>query len=79
MRVLFSALSEQRTDKKYFHIIQSFFDMDTPCPSQIQDCEQLRIDFLTDLDKYRKFNICMTCDILNIKRQYIKKIKQRIL
>lgn len=78
LRVLYSAILERRTDKKYFYIIQAFFNMDKACPPQIQDCEQLRIDFLADLNKYKKFNICMTCDVLNIKRQYIQKIKQRI-
>lgn len=70
---------QRKLQKKYNDIIVSFFNLDKPCPLQVCNCEQLRIDFLAELDKYKKFNMCMTCDVLNIKQHFIRKIIQNII
>lgn len=52
-----------------------FFDMDQPCPSEIPDCERLRNDYNTELNKYKEQGICTGCIERNLRGKYLTFIQ----
>lgn len=57
------------------NILINFFDKTRDCPVEIQDCNSLRSEYFTSLDRLKKTSNCKNCDIVELKNLYIKKIK----
>lgn len=55
-------------------IIQ-FFNSSLPCPPEIPGCEQLRADFLRDLDEAKRRGGCGSCIERNVRNAYTLKIQ----
>ena len=52
-------------------IINDFFNFDTPCPKEIQDCEKLRATYKEEIDKSTASG-CSQCARNGIKSKYIE-------
>lgn len=55
-------------------IASKFFDNSQPCPEQIPDCENLRIEYTQTLDGLRRSGGCSGCQERNFKNIFIAKI-----
>jgi len=55
-------------------IYSDFFDLSNPCPSSIKNCEQLREEYVQDLQKLATSNNCGGCQEINLKAEYQTKI-----
>lgn len=55
-------------------IASKFFDNSQPCPEQIPDCENLRIEYTQTLDGLRRSGGCSGCQERNLKNTFIAKI-----
>lgn len=55
-------------------ITSKFFDNSQPCPEQIPDCENLRIEYIQTLDGVRRNGGCSGCRERGVKNNFIAKI-----
>ncbi len=55
-------------------ITSKFFDNSQPCPEQIPDCENLRIEYMQTLEGLRRNGGCSGCQERNLKNTFIAKI-----
>ena len=54
--------------------VEGFFDLNKPCPKNIQNCIELRNAYIEAHNKLVKSN-CKQCDIAFLKANFISKIK----
>ena len=55
-------------------IIQDFFNLDKPCPSQIPMCDKLREAYKTELDKLNNQPGCSQCAKNSIKSRFMEEV-----
>lgn len=58
-------------------IIQ-FFNNSLPCPSEIPNCEGLRIEYADQLNALKRSGGCNSCAENKFKNQYIIKLQELI-
>jgi hypothetical protein len=48
-----------------------FFDLDKPCPPDINNCEDLRKQYTAELKKYQESNACTSCVMRTLRNKYL--------
>lgn len=56
-------------------IALDFFNFEVPCPEQIENCEELRMEYLKRVKFVQKLGVCTPCEVTNIKNYYIILLK----
>lgn len=51
-------------------IQHDFFNLDSECPKEIPNCESLRQEYKTELEKYRAQNLCGPCIERSLRQKY---------
>lgn len=59
-------------------IIEEFFNLDKPCPSQIIECEQIRTKYKEDLDRLTKEG-CSQCKKNGVKARYMEDVWKKAI
>ena len=54
-------------------IIEAFFDLDKPCPSQIIECDQIRARYKSELDKLTQEG-CSQCKKNGVKAKFMEEV-----
>jgi hypothetical protein len=65
---------KHKENKERVELIMQFFDFTQPCPSKINNCKQLRTQYLASIETLKTINLCKGCTLQNIKKLYINKI-----
>ena len=76
IKQVFYTIKKYQQYRKFNNIVISFFNFNAKCPGEIRDCECLRNEFLMEVEQYKKYKVCSTCDIQYIKLKFINKLKQ---
>jgi hypothetical protein len=64
---------------KEYHIINQFFLMEQPCPSEIQNCQSLRNNYITANANLKKQGGCYPCMHNNLRTNTIQAIKKNLV
>lgn len=48
-----------------------FFNFEQPCPPEIPDCERLRNEYNTELNKYKEQGLCTGCIERSLRSKYV--------
>ena len=48
-----------------------FFNFEISCPEEIPNCESLRQEYKTELEKYKSQNICNACIERSLRNKYL--------
>ena len=57
-------------------IIHAFFDPAAPCPGKINNCEELRKQYLDKFESLKVAGGCNTCRAKGLRNHYINVIRQ---
>jgi len=53
-----------------------FFEVNQPCPSEIPDCDNLRLQYVTELNDLKRRGGCGTCAERQLRQNYITRLQQ---
>lgn len=67
-------LRNKREFKDNKKIIINFFDLNVPCLQSTVKCQELREQYINDINNVQKHASCSSCSIVFIKNEYIKKL-----
>ena len=62
-----------------YNIINQFFMMDQPCPSEIKNCQSLRNNYVVANNNLKKQNGCYPCMHNNLRTQTIQILKNNLV
>jgi hypothetical protein len=49
----------------------NFFNFDLPCPNEVVNCENIRAEYKSELDKYKAQGACNSCIERSLRNKYI--------
>lgn len=52
-------------------IQQDFFNFDLPCPEQIHNCAELRVQYKNEMDRMKAMGMCSGCIRTSLQKKYI--------
>lgn len=55
-------------------IIEEFFNLEAPCPSEIHMCDKLRLAYKEELDKVTALHGCSACAKNNVKSKFMETL-----
>lgn len=55
-------------------ITRRFFENTVPCPEQVPDCQNLRLEYNQTLEGLKRNGGCSSCQERNLKNTFIAKI-----
>jgi hypothetical protein len=55
-------------------IYDEFFNLNEPCPDSIENCQQLRNDYIKALADISHDNNCQGCQLVNLKAEFQTKV-----
>jgi len=53
-----------------------FFEVNQPCPPEIPDCDNLRLQYVTELNDLKRRGGCSNCVERQLRQNYINRIQQ---
>jgi hypothetical protein len=62
----------------FLRTIDDFFDSLKPCPDNINNCEQLRKDFLDKVESLKQNGGCSSCRMRNLRANYYQVVKANL-
>jgi hypothetical protein len=57
------------------YILFDFFNIEKPCPPVIKNCEELRKNYLLEIDKLKSASSCGKCNLNSLKGKYMSIIQ----
>jgi len=63
---------------KLFTIGEEMFDKEKVCPEIIPDCEELRKEYLNEIEGLKNRDLCFKCVEKHVKRKYLNIISSYI-
>jgi len=54
-----------------------FFEVNLPCPDIIPDCDNLRLQYVTEVNELKKRGMCSGCVERNVRNKYIIIIQEK--
>lgn len=64
---------------KEYNIINQFFLMEQPCPSEVQNCQSLRNNYIVANNNLKKQGGCYPCNHNNLRTSTIQLIKKNLV
>jgi hypothetical protein len=55
-------------------ILNNFFELEKPCPSEIQGCLRIRSEYAEDIKKLENMGVCSSCLKRSLRNKYITYI-----
>ena len=62
-----------------YNIINQFFVMEEPCPSEIRNCQSLRNSYVVANANLKKQGGCYPCNHNNLRTQTIQNLKNNLV
>jgi len=62
----------------FIRLADEFFDSNKPCPDKINNCEELRKQFLEKVESLKTNGGCSSCRMRNLKANYYLILKDNL-
>ena len=64
---------------KEYNIINQFFLMEQPCPSEVQNCQSLRNNYIVANNNLKKQGGCYPCNHNKLRTSTIQLLKKNLV